>query len=368
MTRPEIDDRQHELPSPVGASIRSEYALLLGTSRAFSDVIDAAQRAANTGVPVFITGETGTGKQRLAQFIHERSRRARRPLVMVDCAALPPSLLEAELLGPSQADDSAPGPSVDRPATVLEAAHEGTLFLDNVTELPPSLQAKLIPVVQDGVVRRADGERAQRLVDVRFISATDRDPEQAVTDGHLRSDLLYRLRVVSIRVPPLRERRDDIPTLALHFLDAAWARHHPEPARPPQPLLSAASVEFLRRQRWRGNVRELQNLMEHVAVLAEPGQVIAPEHFPGVKSTEASTERDGLWPEIVGEKYHTAKERLVTHFEHVYLCNLLDRAGGNLARAARMASVDRATLYRLIDKHRIPVSREAVPKREEDGA
>jgi DNA-binding NtrC family response regulator len=230
------------------------------------------------------------------------------------------------------------------------------MFLDEVTEMPPALQAKLLRVLQDGVVRRVGSERTDAVVDVRFISASNRDPQQAVRAGVLRADLLYRLRVVPLVIPPLRERRDDIPMLATHFLGEAWARHHPSAPAPPR--LTPATLDHLRRMPWRGNVRELQNVMEHLAVLAESGQAVAPEQVPIDAEELGGALPDGFPPEILREGYRAAKERLVAQFERVYLCGLVDRAGGNLTRAARMASIDRATLYRLIDKHHIAIPRE----------
>jgi DNA-binding NtrC family response regulator len=162
---------------------------------------------------------------------------------------------------------------------------------------------------------------------------------------------------VPVIVPALRDRKEDIPILAAQFLAESWARHRPTPTLPPR--LTPATLEHLRRQPWRGNVRELQNVMEHAAVLAESGQAIEPEDLPVVMDNKVlPSEREGLSSELLREKYHIAKDRLVTQFERVYFCDLVDRAGGNLARAARMASIDRATLYRLIEKHHIPIPRE----------
>jgi transcriptional regulator with PAS, ATPase and Fis domain len=328
---------------------------LLGTSPAFTETLKLARRVAQTGASVLLIGESGTGKELFAQFIHQNSRRALKPMVAINCAALPEPLLESEMFGHRKGAFT----GADREKLgLLESAHGGTMLLDEVTEMPIGLQAKLLRVIQDGVVRRVGSERTDAVVDVRFISATNRDPGDAVRNGTLRADLLYRLRVVPITIPPLRERKEDIPLLAAHFLSEAWQRHHPTPLAPPR--LAPPSLEFLRRQPWRGNVRELQNVMEHVAVLAESGQTIRPEDLPFVAMSDVlPEEREGLSADILREKYHTAKERLIAQFERVYLSDVVDRAGGNLARAARLASIDRATLYRLIEKHHIPIQREA---------
>jgi DNA-binding NtrC family response regulator len=351
LQRRELADLRGQLLRKAG---HSELATLLGTSPAFRDAVRLARRVAQTDASVLIIGESGTGKELFAQFIHQNSRRALKPMVAINCAALPEPLLESEMFGHRKGAFT--GADRDKRG-LLEAAHGGTMLLDEVTEMPLALQAKLLRVIQDGVVRHVGSERTDAIVDVRFISATNRDPRDAVRDGVLRADLLYRLRVVPITVPPLRDRREDIPLLAGHFLAEAWARHHPMSTSAPR--LTTATLERLRRQPWRGNVRELQNVMEHVAVLAEPGQAIEPEHLPVVADTAVlPAEREGFSADILREKYHIAKERLVTQFERVYLHDLVDRAGGNLARAARMANIDRATLYRLIEKHHIPIPRE----------
>ena len=355
--------QQRELTELRGQLLRkaghSDQVTLLGTSPAFREAIRLARRVAQTDASVIITGESGTGKELFAQFIHRNSRRALKQMVAINCAALPEPLLESEMFGHRKGAFT--GADRDK-LGLLETAHGSTMFLDEVTEMPLALQAKLLRVIQDGVVRRVGSERTDAVVDVRFISATNRDPSDAVRSGALRADLLYRLRVVPVTIPPLRDRKEDIPLLATHFLSEAWARHHPTPAPPPR--LIPSTLEHLRRMPWRGNVRELQNTMEHVAVLAEPGQAIEPEQLPVVGDMELlPKEREGLSAEILREKYHTAKDRLVTQFERVYLCDLVGRAGGNLARAARMASIDRATLYRLIDKHHIAIPREAMLRR-----
>jgi DNA-binding NtrC family response regulator len=348
--RRELHELHAELLRKAG---HSEHLPLLGTARAFRAAVDLARRVAPTDAPVMITGESGTGKELFAQFIHRHSRRAARPMVAVNCAALPESLLESELFGHRKGAFT--GADRDKRGLV-ETADGGTFFLDELTEMSLALQAKLLRVLQDGVVRRVGSERTDAVVDVRFVSATNRDPQDAVKEGALRPDLLYRLRVVPLRLPPLRERREDITLLATHFLSDAWTRHHPGATAP---SLTAASLDYLRRQHWPGNVRELQNVMEHTAVLAEPGQRIDPVVIPLTEDGDAlAPAADALGAEILREKFHDAKDRLVAQFERVYLSRLVDRAGGNIARAARLASIDRATLYRLIEKHHIPVPRE----------
>jgi DNA-binding NtrC family response regulator len=327
---------------------------LLGTTPAFRDALGLARKVAGTDASVFLMGESGTGKELFAQFVHQNSRRSTKPFVAINCAALPETLLESEMFGHRKgaftgADREKPG--------LLEAAHGGTMFLDELTEMSMPLQAKLLRVVQDGVVRRVGSEKVDAVVDVRFISATNRDPQKALSDGRLRSDLLYRLRVVPIRIPPLRERVDDIPLLAAHFLSHFWEQHRRPGSQLPK--LTQETMRFLGSRPWRGNVRELQNVIEHLSVLAEPGKEVHPGDISlmdGAATSDAAGE--ALSSDVLRQDFHTAKERLVTDFERMYLRSLVDRSGGNMSRAARLASIDRTTLYRLMEKHNLGTPRE----------
>ena len=325
---------------------QSEKIALIGISSPFRKAVDLARKVAGTDASVFISGESGTGKELIAQFIHQYSRRAHKPLVPINCAALPEGLLESELFGHRKG--SFTGADRDKPG-LLETANGGTLFLDELTEMSMPLQAKLLRVIQDGVVRRVGSEQVDAVVDVRFISATNRDPQEAVDEGALRSDLFYRLRVVPIALPPLRKRQEDIPLLANHFLTYYWHRHRQMGDRSPR--LNDASIGFLRSRPWRGNVRELQNVIEHVAVLAEPDQVIQPNDIPIYEDTAEWPAEAAIPAGVMDEAYHVAKDRIVAQFEREYLGRLINRAGGNMSKAARLASIDRTTLYRLMDKH-----------------
>ncbi len=326
----------------------SDKLTLLGIAPAFRKAVELARKVAATDASVMITGESGTGKEVIAQFIHQHSRRASRRMVPINCAALPEPLLESEMFGHRKG--SFTGADRDKPG-LLETANGGTLFLDELTEMSHPIQAKLLRVLQDGVVRRVGSEQQDAVVDVRFISATNRDPNEAVSSGALREDLFYRLRVVPIKLPPLRQRLEDIPLLASHFLAHYWERHRQ--ATDAQPKLTEESIDFLRSRPWRGNVRELQNVIEHVAVLADAGQPIRPEDIPVYDEPESNGNAGGLALAIKDEPYHAAKERLIAHFEKEYLARLVVRAGGNMSRAARLANIDRTTLYRLMEKHSI---------------
>ena len=335
-------DERQQLLSQNG---NSDRITLLGVSSAFRRAVDLARRVASTNASVMLVGESGTGKELIAQFLHQHSRRANKKLVPVNCAALPEPLLESEMFGHRKG--SFTGADREKPG-LLEMANGGTFFLDELTEMSLPLQAKLLRVLQDGVVRRVGSEQQDAVVDVRFIAATNRDPREAVRQKVLREDLYYRLNVVPITLPPLRNRIDDIPILAEHFLSHFWYRHHR--SKDPLPRLSAAAVAFLQSCPWRGNVRELQNVIEHLAVLAEPGSEIQPHEIPVHREAPENGE-NGVLGTVLDEAYHLAKERILAHFEKEYLSRLVARASGNMSRAARLASVDRTTLYRLLERH-----------------
>jgi DNA-binding NtrC family response regulator len=335
-------------PQLVTQSGAGELMALLGDSPSFRKAVDLAQKVAGTDASVMISGESGTGKEMIAQFIHKHSRRAQRKLVPVNCAALPENLLESEMFGYRKGAFT--GADRDK-AGLLEVANGGTLFLDELTEMTMPLQAKLLRVLQDGVVRRLGSETHDAVVDVRFISATNRDPQESVKQGILREDLFYRLRVVPIKLPPLRQRTEDIPMLAEHFLRSSWQRHrgNTEP-----PVFGSSAVDFLVSRQWRGNVRELQNVIEHVAVISEPGQAISPDDIPVHDDGAAQSSSDAVMPSAyLNEPFHSAKDRLVAVFEKEYLARLTTRASGNMSKAARLAGIDRTTLYRLLEKHEI---------------
>jgi DNA-binding NtrC family response regulator len=334
-------------PSPAEDPKTYRLDRLVGRDPGMIEVFKVVGQATANRVNVLIRGESGTGKELIAQFIHRHSRRASRKLVPVNCAALPEPLLESEMFGHKKGAFT--GADRDKPG-LLEVANGGTFFLDELTEMSQPLQAKLLRVIQDGVVRRVGSENQDAVVDVRFISATNRDPQEAVKQSILREDLFYRLRVVPIQLPPLRKRLEDIPLLANHFLAYYWERHRQTGELAPK--LTEAAVDFLRAKPWRGNVRELQNVIEHVAVLAEPNQPIEPSDIPIYDEPTGEIASDGSMPTgILNDAYHPAKDRLIAHFEKEYLSRLVSRAGGNMSKAARLASIDRTTLYRLMEKH-----------------
>ncbi len=325
----------------------SDRVLLLGTSPAIQAAIDAARKVAPTNASVFITGESGAGKELIAQFIHAHSHRHARPLIAVNCAALPESLLESEMFG--HVKGAFTGAIRDK-AGLLEMANGGTLFLDELIEMGTPIQAKLLRVIQDGVVRRVGSETTDAVINARFIAATNRDPEDAVRSGALRKDLYYRLRVVPIHVPPLRERADDIPLLATHFLEQSWRSYRG--SKDAVPTFTKAAIWALRSYPWPGNVRELQNVIEHASVLLDPGVSVSPEDIPIIGDAGAEPEPEAAADTALADGgYYTARERLLAKFERRFLTKVVIRAGGNLSKAARMAHIDRTSFYRLMERH-----------------
>jgi DNA-binding NtrC family response regulator len=327
----------------------SEQIKLLGASKAFRKVIEQARQVAATDASVFLTGESGTGKELVAQFIHHNSRRSSREMVSVNSAAIPETLLESEMFG--HVEGAFTGAVRDKKG-LLEAANGGTLFLDEITEMPLSVQTKLLRVIQDGVVRRVGSISVDAVVDVRFIVATNQDPADAVRAGTFRKDLHYRLRVFPIEVPPLRARAEDIPVLAQHYLDHFWALHRGEGAG--RPMLGEEAVAALQKRPWHGNVRELRNVMEHLVVVLPPEAAeVAAEVLPVFDDGDLGGGGgfSGSFP--LHDDYHTARDRVLAAFEQAYLRHVVQESGGNLSDAARIAGVDRTTLYRLMEKHEI---------------
>jgi len=322
---------------------------ILGESKAMREVMELALKVAKTDASVFLTGESGTGKELLAHFIHENSRRSSRTLVPVNCAALPEPLLESEMFG--HTEGAFTGATRAKPG-LLEVAHGGTLFLDELADMPASVQAKILRVIQDGVVRRVGSTQVDAVVNIRFIAATNVDPLEAVRNGSLRRDLHYRLRVVPIHIPSLKERQEDIPVLANSFLDEFWGKHRD--SEEGQPRFSEAAMATLQRWEWKGNVRELRNAVEHLVVLANPGSEILPDEIPFIhEDMEGTGGGSGLALDrsVLEADYHTARDLVLAQFEKEYLDHIVRRANGNISDAARMAGVDRTTLYRMMERH-----------------
>jgi sigma-54 dependent transcriptional regulator, acetoin dehydrogenase operon transcriptional activator AcoR len=299
---------------------------IIGRDHKMQLVFDLVSDLADSDVPVVIQGESGTGKELVAGAIHGESRRKGKPFVPVNCGALPEGTLESELFG--HIKGAFTGAYRDKKGR-FELANGGTIFLDEVGELPPTTQVKLLRVLQDGTFERVGGEEQIR-VDIRVLSASNRDLRQMVSRGQFREDLFYRLCVVPVELPPLRERRNDIPLLAEHFIELAC-----EEGNRRKPMLSSAAIAVLLDHRWPGNVRELQNAIQYSLVKSK-GERIEPSHLPPEIASQASIPARSRRP-------RSRKLRLKDVQE------ALERCGGNKARAARELGVGRATLYRFLD-------------------
>ena len=322
---------------------------ILGISKSMREAVAKALKVAPTNASVFITGESGTGKELFAQYIHRESRRARRAFVAVNCAALPGELLESEMFGHKRGAFTG---AIRDKAGLLEVADQGTFFLDELADMPTALQAKLLRVLQDGVLRRVGSEKNEMVVDVRFLSATNRDPEAALEEGLLRHDLYYRLRVVPIHIPALRDRPEDIPVLIRHFIEHFFRRHQLPGDEAPR--LARESLERLVGYDWPGNVRELQNVIENLVVLSDPDEEIQPDRLSILGGdSDFSRPISGRSSIDSNMPFHDAKHEIIDRFEREYLSQLVARTEGNMSEAARQAGIDRTTLYRLMDKHNL---------------
>ena len=293
------------------------------------DLLSRLQLVADSDVSVFISGESGTGKELLARAVHQASPRVHNPFLAVNCGAIPEQLLESELFGHSKGAFTG---ATSNHQGLLEAAHGGTLFLDEIGDMPFSLQAKLLRVLQEREVRPV-GSTKTIPVDIRVVSATHRDLEQAMVAREFREDLYYRLNVVALDIPPLEERREDIPLLARHFLSQIGERT----GKPPKAFAPEA-MELMVSAAWPGNIRQLCNLVEQTAVLA------ATPIIPVALVEKALRDKQS---EIVS----FAEAR--GHFERDYLAQLLKITSGNVAEAARMAKRNRTEFYRLLQRHQL---------------
>ena len=298
---------------------------LIGTSAAMREVFRLVESVAASDASVLVSGESGTGKELVARAIHELSARRNGPFVAINVAAIPEGLTESELFGHEKGAFT--GAVASRPGC-FELADTGTLFLDEITEMPSALQPKFLRVLEESRLRRVGGTR-ETAFDVRLIAATNRDPETAVEQGHLRRDLYYRLNVFPVPLPPLRERAADIPLLAQHFIRAFDAKH-----RATVDGLGVEALAMLQGYAWPGNVRELRNVLERAVILAKSG-LIAPSHLPpylaGARGAAGGT--------IVVPAKATAAEA-----ERVLILETLKRVGNNKAEAARQLGLDVKTI------------------------
>jgi transcriptional regulator with PAS, ATPase and Fis domain len=324
-------------------SERDRFGKVLGRSVKMREIFHFVEKVASKDVTILLAGETGTGKEVLAESIHEESLRRGAPFVTIDCGSIPEQLVESELFG--HVKGAFTGASSDR-LGAFEEADRGTIFLDEIGELPIEQQAKLLRVLEKKEIKRV-GENESRKVDVRIIAATNRNLAEEVEAGRFRKDLYYRLSVVEIRIPPLRERPEDVGLLAEHILTSLAER-----GGRAKPKLGEDALALLVRHGWPGNVRELRNVLEKSFALAERDEISGPAVVVGSVGNDPSRPYSGGSPIDGTISYSDARER----FEKEYLLELLRRNDLNVSKAARVAGIHRQSLHRLLKKHGIKAS------------
>ena len=328
---------------------KTSFEGLVGQSVALREVFNILDRVAPTDLTVLITGETGTGKELVSRALHQRSLRKNGPFVVFDCGSVAASLVESELFGHERGAYTG---AVGARAGVFEQAHRGTIFIDELGELPLQLQPALLRVLEQREVRRVGSSRT-RSVDVRVVAATNRDLREMIRAGTFREDLYYRLNVVELALPPLRDRMQDLPILIEHLLANAPFQHSVRG-------FSSDVVDLFQQYRWPGNIRELKNVIQRCIPFCD-GDLIDLESLPESlrgdpipgPTPDAPTEPRGLAVPAGDLSLREAKTQLINAFERKYLEELLAKCEGNISKAARSAGVDRKTITRLLKRHGI---------------
>ena len=302
---------------------------IIGQSPIMRDTLELIDQVAPSSATVLVTGESGTGKELAARAIHSGSRRASKPFVAINCAAIPDSILESELFGYEKGAFTG---AVQRREGRFERAHTGTLFLDEIGEMAPHVQVKLLRVLQEGEIERLGGTEPIS-VDCRIVAATNRDLAEEVREGRFREDLYYRLNVITVELPPLRERPEDVPLLAHHFLGKYAQKNGKEILG-----ITAEAMGLLSRYQWQGNVRELENVIERAVVLARGDQITEAELPHGVKSGQSSTRTLSI---PLGTPLEEVERRLITETLRI--------TKGDKRLAAQMLGIATRTIYRKLD-------------------
>jgi DNA-binding NtrC family response regulator len=348
-------------------SLRPPAGEMVGSSPKMRDVYRLVEGVATSNSTVLVTGESGTGKELVARAIHDRSRRAKMPMVTINCGAIPAELVESELFGHTRGAFTT---AMSARAGLFEAANGGTLFLDEIGDLPVTSQVKLLRTLQSGEVKPI-GSDTVKTVDVRVIAATNVDLKAAISSGTFRQDLFYRLNVLRLHLPPLRERGDDVLLLAHHFI-----QKHAALANKPAPRLSHEAAMLMQQYPWPGNVRELEHAIEHAVVLTS-GDVIAPNSLPGeiladaapspptpqraahaprsephpvAPGSSGTASSSALLEQLgVGDlSYSDAKKAALAAFNDAYIARILEQTNGNVSEAARRSGLDRSNFRRLL--------------------
>ncbi len=307
---------------------------MVAKSPQMQQVMELVQRVAPTPTTVLLRGETGTGKEMVARAIHQASHLRDKPFISLNCTALTASLMESELFGYKKGAFT--GAEKDRKG-LLEEAHGGTIFLDEIGDMELNLQAKLLRFLQTGEIRPV-GSSEVKYVQVRIIAATNRNLEEAIAKGAFRKDLFYRFNTFTIYLPPLRERKTDIPYLAYHFLTRAEEKLNKRVEN-----ISQEALQMLQNYHWPGNVRELENVIERAVILCN-GRTILPEHLSiGFSALESALPGEG--------DFRSQRNQLMEKYEKQALLEYIQRAGGNISEASRLSGIPRRTFYRLMKKY-----------------
>ncbi len=306
---------------------------MVGQSEVMRELFRLIERAGPTSKPILIQGESGTGKEHIARALHQASSVSDKPMVVINCAALSENLLETELFGHEKGSFTGAASAKEG---LIEIADGGTLLIDEIGEMSGSLQAKMLRVLEDGSLRRV-GSVKERKVNVRIISATNRDMQKEVDEGRFREDLFYRIDVMTLKVPPLRERAGDIPLLIKYFAGDDWS-------------ISLEALDAMNAYSWPGNVRQLINAIEHAKILAD-------EDIIHLKNLPSAITESPLRPTTSAIGASTSRQRKVESLQRQHVISVLQQCGGNKARAARSLGVSRRTLYRLLDKHDISLDK-----------
>lgn len=334
----------------VEPSTKDRFEDLVGSSVGMREVFGVLERVAPTDLTVLITGETGTGKELASQAVHNQSKRKNSPFVVFDCGAAPNKLIESELFGHQRGAFT--GAIESRPG-IFETADHGTIFLDEIGELPLELQPKLLRVLEQREVRRVGGSKT-KPIDVRVVAATNKNLREQVNAGRFREDLYYRLAVVELALPPLRDRMEDLSLLANHLLQRAT--HNPGVQE-----IAPEVMDIFQTYRWPGNVRELKNVLQRAIPFCDGSRIIIDALPEALKSKRQDTDPKAVEappatplheaPSTL--PFKNAKDQLIEAFEREYLIDLLERHEGNVSKAANSADMDRKSITRLMKKHGI---------------
>ncbi|OQX55995.1 MAG: hypothetical protein B5M53_03505 [Candidatus Cloacimonas sp. 4484_209] len=325
----ELRKETHRLKSEIEQRYR-----MLGKSEEMKTVEYLIKKVAPTNATVLIQGETGTGKELAARSIHSQSNRASRPFVKVNCAAIPGELIESELFGHEKGAFT--GANTQKKGQ-FEIANTGTLFLDEIGDMSLPAQAKVLRAIEDNQIRRIGGRKTIKI-DVRIIVATNRDLKKLIEEKRFRADLYHRLNVISITMPPLRDRKEDIPILAEYFLREACIENNR-----PLKVLKNSAIQFLKNQKWTGNVRELKHLMEKIAILSDNKAIYSQEiamTMGFVNNHKSMVEKEGL-------------ERVKDKFERDFIISVLNNTDWKIGEAAKILKIDRSSLFRKMKKYNI---------------